>query len=395
MRKLLLKLVLFALLLSPPYLLPFAVLWFSGEITPVSKVVREQMHGTRQVYYAPVYSEPRMLFKLRSAQARQPEVLVMGTSRAGQIRAEFFRKDVRFYNASMATETLSDYRIFLEHLPSEHLPKLVIAGLDQRYFNPHDRPAGSFEINVTNASSPWRVPLILAAQWRKIYADYGDEKFRLKTIWQQPGDDVKRIGLRAVMLGDGFRNDGSFYYCLTTVEERRNLEGKSPSGFSWPGMSDEEKHRNLETGLKLIDQGVRFFDFGNEVSPNALDELERLAAFCEQRKIHLVAFLPPFSHAAYERFKANGNHEYMFKIAGAAGPILARHGFALHDFIDLAALGIPDAQAFDMVHPTEKGMLRLFLRLAESDTVLPRYCDASALHNLLSRTDSDFSVFEN
>jgi hypothetical protein len=395
MRKLLAKIALLSLLVSLPYALPFAVLWLSGEITPVSQVVREQMEGRHLVYYAPVYSEPRMLFKLQSAQARRPEVLVMGTSRVGQIRSEFFRQGVSFYNAGMATETLSDYRVFLEHLPQEHLPKVVMAGLDQRYFNPNDRPAGSFEINVTQASSPKRVPLILFAKWRQIYADYRDGKFRLATIWQRHGADPKLVGLRAVILGDGFRNDGSFYYCLNTIEERRNLEGKRPSGFSWPGLTDLEKRRNLEAGLSLIDKGVRFSDFGGEVSPESLVELERLASFCRQRNIHLIPFLPPFTHLAYERIKANGNHGFMFKLPTVAGPILERYGFALHDFSDLGALGIPDSQAFDLVHPTEKGMLRLFLRLAESDTVLPRYCDASALHNLLSRTDSDFSVFEN
>jgi hypothetical protein len=393
-KKLIAKILLFGLLISPPFVLPMAVLWLSGELTPVSKVVRAQMAGKQQVYYAPVYSEPRMLFKLRSSQARRPEILVMGTSRAGQIRSEFFRPGASFYNASMATEMLADYRIFLEHLPAEQLPKLVIAGLDQRYFNPHDKPAGSFAINVTNADSPWRVPVILAGKWRKIYEDYFAGKFHLAKVWNQPADD-RLIGLRAVMLGDGFRNDGSFCYCLTTVEERRNLEGKSPSGFAWPSLTEAEKRRNLDEALKLIDKSVRFFDAGDAVSAESLAELGRLAAFCQQHKIHLVAFLPPFSHAAYERFQTNGKHGYMAKIAPAAQPVLQGHGFTLHDYTDLGALGIPDSQFFDLVHPTEVGMLRLVLRLAESDPVLARYCDVPALKDQLARASNDYTVFEN
>ena len=213
----------------------------------------------------------------------------------------------------------------------------------------------------------------LTGNWRKIYADYHEGKISLASLRGREDGGARRIGLRAVMNGDGFRNDGSYLYA-------RNIAG---------GL------RDLNEGLSRIEQGGYRFDFGQEVAPTALAELDRLLRRCRERQIHLIAFLPPYAHVAYERLQATGRHQYIFAIEPLARPIFERHGFTLHNYSDLGALNIPDTESFDVYHPTEKGALRLFLQIIAAEPVLQRYCDPVTLQEALAHSDNAFYVFKN
>lgn len=374
MKKFLRKLALFALLLTPLFALPAGVLLLSGELIPVECVARAQFQGGRPIYFGCAYSEPAALLKLRGTQLRRPEVLALGTSRVLQFRSEFFKPAVNFYNAGLAIENLSDIREFIERLPRGSEPKVLIAGLDQRTFNPRDRSnsPGGIRATLADARSPRRILRTFTDNWRKLYADYRAGKIPLARLRARE-DGVRRIGLRAVVDGDGFRNDGSYYYA-------RNITG---------GL------RNLDEGLHRIRNGGYRFDYGQEVAPGALVELRRLLDLCRERRIHLVAFLPPYAGVAYEELRATGRHGYIFAIEPLARPIFEQHGFTLHDFSNLGALGIPDTESYDVYHPTEKGTLRMFLRLLTLEPALAPYTDPDALQAALIRSSSDFYVFEN
>ena len=74
--------------------------WHSGEALPIKIVVNQQqssegiIYGTRQI-------EDILSYKLASYEWRQPDILILGSSRLLQFRSEFFNNDPgAVYNAS-------------------------------------------------------------------------------------------------------------------------------------------------------------------------------------------------------------------------------------------------------------------------------------------------------
>ncbi|MBZ0286501.1 MAG: hypothetical protein K8I30_02725, partial [Anaerolineae bacterium] len=99
MRNFALKLGLFLL----PFILllgtPLALAVYSGEAMPLY-LVDQLTAGDQPAIYAPALPGIEFAYKLRELQARQPEVVVTGSSRMYMFRAELFHKNPdAFYNA--------------------------------------------------------------------------------------------------------------------------------------------------------------------------------------------------------------------------------------------------------------------------------------------------------
>ena len=107
-----------------------------GELTPVADVVEAQRRSPE--LYDPV-GHPRSVvpkYKLLSAIARRPEILVLGSSRANSLRGEFVRPPSdRFYNAAVwSAESIGFARQFLQHLPEDCLPRHLLLDVDPWWF---------------------------------------------------------------------------------------------------------------------------------------------------------------------------------------------------------------------------------------------------------------------
>src|SRR5438105_3236288 len=125
------------------YMLPVAIYVISttsaaayaGEYTPLRQVIALQA-GDQPVLYGRAYRDNYFSFKLLSTLYHQPDVLAVGSSRTQQFRSMFFDKDsATFYNAGQAAQSIYDMKQFINALDPAHLPKVLILGLDQPWFN--------------------------------------------------------------------------------------------------------------------------------------------------------------------------------------------------------------------------------------------------------------------
>jgi hypothetical protein len=331
---------------------PACLMLAAGEFATIRHVVDLQATSAAPVYFGRAYSDPTARYKFVSVVERRPELLVLGTSRVLAIRSAAFKADSRFFNAGNGVTRLRHYRAFVQRIPAGQEPRLLLLGLDQYFFNARfDKlAADGFEAQWEQDPEPTG---IFFGSWKRVYGDYFSGKFGLPDLVDTPGQT--RIGLNARVQLNAFRKDGSYTWASYVAD---------------PANPRHEDHGFRNT-LDRIAKGNRRFEYGEQVSDAALQEVDALLRDCKARGIHVVAFLPPFAHTVLRSMRErSADYGYLAGIMPGLRPIFLRHGFVLEDYSDLAGLGATDRETIDGFHGSEKAYLRLLLRLSESDALL-------------------------
>ena len=168
-------------------------------------MVRAHDSNTQPVLIGLAFSNPEAYINLQSVISRGPEVLLLGSSRVGWIRSTFFNRNVNVYNAGISVQKIGDFTRFLDRIPADKTPKVMIIGLDQRFFNPNSDPLTPDGIDSLLTE---QVPAMdVLSNWSSVYEDYFHGQISLEKLFRASGS---RIGLEAIMKGSGFRNDGSY-----------------------------------------------------------------------------------------------------------------------------------------------------------------------------------------
>ena len=382
MKKFLFTLFLFVL---PPLtlILPaVVVMGVSGEFYSIEGVVREQMRGDRVVMYLPSYSYFAQAIKLQAVIERKPQVVALGTSRAGFFRSAFFTDKSVFYNASGAVAALSDFKNFVDSLPSK--PKILIVDMDQGFFDPANEKNRQVERPNPFTASVSRQDVIIESLfnhggWWQVYADYAAHKFTLNQL----GDDtssVEHIGLHALSQTTGLINDGSDY----------------DGAFFADRAAQQTMLRTIESVASTTSQTTSGYEYGADISPTALAVLRDFLATCKADHTVVIGFIPPMPHAIYEKMSQYPDAYYAHALK-ELGPTLQRvyaeYGFDLIDSTDPASFGSSDKEMVDVKHASEKSYLRLFIRMAQSHPELGTLADVPYLQARLDGAKSNFEVF--
>jgi len=376
----LVKLVLFVAPIVVYVALTVVIPLYAGEFSAVDEVAARQSAG-EAILYGPAYRDNYYVFKRASTIHRRPDVLVLGSSRSMQFRAGLFGPNERFYNAGGAAQSIFEARRFVMDLPVDALPRVLIVGLDQPWFN----------AQTGGQSSPSRIPHQIDAEQgaaanramntsRFFFWDLCQGKIPLRQLLrrQDPVYGRTAVGIAAAVRGSGFRNDGSYQYGTL--------------------LNPEPVDRRMAEGYQRLRDGAGHFAPGDAVLQPGLDEVEALLAFARARGIEVVGFAPPYAPGMYRMMEEDGHHTYRAKSASRLTAAFERHGFRFFDFSDAAAVGAGDDDMFDGFHASEFVCLKMYLAMLESlPGTLGRHSDlgflreratAPRVHRLLA-FDSD------
>lgn len=335
------------------FAVPVYVLVASGELLHVSTIVKLQNSTKQGSLVGIAYSNPVVPYKINRMIDQDAEVVALGTSRVMQFGSISFARPNAFYNAGGGVETLADFRPFLEQIPSSAQPKVLIIGLDQYFFN-RAWLLDTLKSPPPSSTDPRDTLGTIIGSSPKIYFDIFTK--RHNNILQQlfrPRGDIKRIGLEAFVLHEGFRGDGSFDYGMT--------------------LDSSPATRTLDA-LQRIDQGNLRFQRAKDVDPEAVALVDQLLAYCHSRGIRVIGFLPPYAHVVYVKMKMQSPaYDYLDKIVPSIQPSFDRYGFTLCDFSDLAGLGISDDHVIDGFHGDEEVYKLLLRGLSDRDSALRSY----------------------
>ncbi len=368
-----LKLFLFSLPFAIAFLVFTGILIYSGESMPLSMVVAIQQ-GDVPVLYRPRYGNRDFTYKLLSTEARQPEVLAIGSSRVLQFRSVFFNRDSSvFYNAAAPAWSLQRVDEFMRALSPDALPEVLLLSIDQVWFNPNFVPE-TWEPEVSDFEQIFLVNRSVIqdtlAGIRPL--DYGQLLRRT-----EPGFGGMALGIRAITDGHGFRNDGSEQYGDFLIAHWLTPE--------------TERNRHLE----WMRNGENMYVYGDSVSEEAITLLNSLLQYCQERGILVVGFFPPFAPTLYDEMLANGQHTYMPQASARVSALMAQYSYPFFDFSDGGQFG-GDGDFFDGWHGSERINLQMYITMAQAlPNVFGQYSDLAPLQRAVSEAQDTFNLFGN
>lgn len=347
------------------------------------KKVAEQQLSSSPVLFGRAYSDVDKNFKILSAKLRGAQVLALGTSRVMNIRSEFFRPEITFYNAGGGAKESGDLVNFLESLPPEKRPKFIILGTDQRWFKPGFKPE-STDINqvfVLHRSSTANDPAweqFFIYGWRKIYLDYFQKKFRLSDVFQNK-TDMSQVGLNAIANGNGFRNDGSFYYndFINNPDKQTILKS------------------SIDEILARIKPGQNNLEYGSELDTKSLQNVEDFLTACKKYHIIVIGYMPPYALVAYQKIQAIDSLDKAVadNLSRTLENLFNHYGFNFYDLSDMKKFGGKDEELIDSQHGSDKTYARIFISLAEQDSVLNDFVDSPKLKEALRLSTDNQQIF--
>ncbi|HVN26453.1 MAG TPA: hypothetical protein VMT99_02255 [Candidatus Paceibacterota bacterium] len=366
----LLKIALFALPFVIVFGLPVFALWRAGEFMSYEAIQAQRMQRPMTVELT--YSGQMYYLDLDSVVRFRPQVLVLGSSRVEEVRSTFFDASATSYTVTPIMQQIGNFAQFVRAIPASSTPRILVIGLDQKFFNPNYDASAFGPDDITPSLGERQVPATTVlgnwwAHWSAIYGYYLDGRFPAGELVHP---SATAIGVWAVGNHTGFRNDGSY---------DPGLDLYSPA------------YQNVS--LSDIDLGIDGFEYADAISTSSLATLDALLADCAARGIHVVGFVPPFSPVIYGKVSSlPANYGYLGEITPRAGALFKKHGFSFFNFTDPTSVGVVQDDMMDGLHPTERGMLKLFVAMANGDPVLRRYADPAFLQSQLAASDREVDV---
>ncbi|MFM7056411.1 MAG: hypothetical protein ACKO2P_05760 [Planctomycetota bacterium] len=356
---------------------PVTLLALSGEAFRDIDPVLESTLRSRQGLIGFAWNEQNYPYMKLRGLLLQPrcEVVALGSSRVLQFRREMFR--CSFWNAGYTIQTADDFREFLQLIPEDRQPRLLLLTLDQWMFNSNWIASAG-----RGSTGSWtNKPSMNLQQGLRLVPDViGDTlRGRIRPAALLDNRSDAPFGLNAWQNRKGFRADGSFDY-------GRQLEQRLSGDPQCPDFE-------FAASLRRVREGRERFQYGEEPDPAALQEIGELLKECSRRQIRVTACLPPFADVVADAMRTSGRHNDFVKLPEMLRHVFAGSGHELHDFDRMSACGSRDAEAIDGFHAGETATLRMLIRMLQAGSQLRDCCDQAALDTALQHAPGPFHVY--
>ncbi|KQZ01899.1 hypothetical protein ASD45_14340 [Pseudolabrys sp. Root1462] len=286
-------------------------------------------------------------YKLPIIAAQNPEIVVVSSSRAGQMRSAMF-KPYRLYNASFTSWNLEQMFQMVDRITRVSKPRTIIVEIDYFMFSDaYEKSVG--EQRAMYFDNEWRFRydsffnfIRLMTSRPALLKNYvlprlsGEEPAKL--------DGMRLIGIDAMATQAGFRVDGSYRY---------------PTGLIASATDQTKNNRGL----------IESVPGAPHIDARQMAALERLAALARDRGVKLVAMQLPYLKASVEFLNNDpGYRPYAGLWREFESEAMSRKFEQLGiPFFDLCCVSFNDeaSEFVDAIHVGERGMIQVLLTLAE------------------------------
>ncbi|MEG0179953.1 MAG: hypothetical protein RR508_00135 [Oscillospiraceae bacterium] len=331
----------------------------SGELLSMEDIADKMVSGDAELLGFS-YRNDSFVHKHLVASRKSADLLVLGTSRAMQFHDEFFT-DLSFYNAGGSAAYLSENLFFLQNLPQQSLPSILILVTDQNFYN----EVWSGDVNPDYSYTPTAIDA--ANKLSRLLGDF--YKVRLDKLIFANGD---KIGVAANIRGSGFNRDGSYNY----GEMLTNPKLLNDKNFA-------------ETFTKIKNSTARF-EQAEEIYTPSLDETEKLLSFCNENNIQVVGILPPYAPSVINEMRSSGQYGYIDKLYSTLLPMYTKYGFELYDYSFLE--NSKDEQFIDGYHGSDRVYAQITLELADKSQSLAPFIKKPDISQLLQDTGNPLTI---
>jgi hypothetical protein len=342
-RRFTLKLILFTLPLALSFSVVIGLAIYSGEAMPLRWVINMQLHDPT-IVYDPTTHEHIFAYKAAMMHERQPEVVIVGSSRVAFYHSGLLNKNQqRFYNAGGLGWELREIEAIVDQFNVENKPQVLVFAVDQWLFN---------------ADTAWertQFPLLstyidldatqVALATRRMLKNIALGKIHPFQT-ENPLNGRRALGFFAITSGRGYLADGS-------MQERS-------------APSEENAERRRQRSVRQFENGVTFCLPGAMVSMDALAQLDRILRKADALGIEVIGFAPPFIPEVYRQLTNDVRYTYYPQAVLDIETTFERHGFSFFDFGDVTVIGGIREEFLDFVHTSEGLTLKLWVYLVQS-----------------------------
>ncbi|HLZ03219.1 MAG TPA: hypothetical protein VKR55_13860 [Bradyrhizobium sp.] len=319
--------------------------WHSGATVPLSSIAREQQDSDKILWLGAF--KDYAAYKLERIKLVQPEVLLVGSSRCAQARAQMFRP-YKTYDGCLTAWPLEHVVDFIDRATRIAKPRVVIVALDWFLFGDTLAEAWRKErtmdfrqgLNSHRRKVHDLIDFAKQTHWNlhELLASMERDKF-------EPIDRNRLLGIEATRGQFGFRSDGSIF--VAPVYRR---------------IADEQLAKGVEnvTGS---------FPGGQHLSEKQFRHIEQLSQLARNRGFTLVAIQFPIFKPAADFMDTSQSY---WPYAGlwrelrseATAERFERLGIRFFD-MSRDPLNADPENFFDPAHPTERGVLRTIIKLLD------------------------------
>jgi hypothetical protein len=350
-------------LISLPFAVNYLFLLRANEASSYAAIVERQL--ARGALYGSALNGNDLKYKVELIRGVRPEVVLIGSSRAMQVRDLVFTRP--FVNAGGVSSNLLESETFVAQMLEAHVPKLVLYFVDYWWFNSRwEQASNRYLIDETALSF---AKLTSPFQWMRdgriswdLYRD-----MLLEGRHENAYTRFETLGVFATTHSLGYRTDGSFF------NSRGLKRDEGVIAYYWDELKSIEKGRSERVNLGLGD----FVDEGN--LRRYLRILERL----EQRGVTVVVVMPPIAPRYLKAIRAHSQEAFVTPLAAR----LSKEVPSLYDFTEFPVPGNADCEYADGYHPGDTLSLRLMKAILERtpDSPLKPYLDLPKLDQYLAR----------
>jgi len=320
-------------------------------------------------------------YKLQAIKAYKPEVIVIGSSRSSQFRSLFFNQDPSiFYNASIFNWSQpSQLESFFDELIAlDTPPQYVLWGLNQAIFsNQYVDTASNIQYEPDNFST-MRLALGMWEQTTLMNYNIDMNAIINRT---EPANNGRAIGIDTFGQGNGWRNDGSFQFNATLLD---NPDLKGSDGLPMQlNVTDLAVAINTNAIIR-----------GDSLNQDSIDALHRIINKAKANNIHVIGFFPPYAPSTNQEINARSDFDFLIQARESVPQLFASYDLTFFDFTDAEDWGIEDDMMTDYWHPSERASLMMYMAMLEElPAILGEYSEPNFLLRQLESSESSIDVF--
>ncbi|MDH5755208.1 MAG: D-alanyl-lipoteichoic acid biosynthesis protein DltD [Nitrospinota bacterium] len=339
-----------ALLLASPLGVCMVFLVQAGEQTHFARIAAEQLRTG--AVYGTALNQNNFLYKLELASAARPDVIVLGSSRAMQLRKEFFNQTM--INCGGAMNSTFEGLFFLQRLLERHRPQVDIITLDFWWFALEGARPERMEYHSNSGD------IITAKKLYTPLAYLAMNKIPPKVFWRTlvhgPGEDV--IGIQAIVTGWGIRPDGSVFYSQVF------------------DMEFEHHDIRLAQARSAATTGQGHYKRARATARGRMDDLGEIINLLRQHDVTPIFIMTPLAPPVMDAI-GKEKLDHVDKLEEYA----RQAGVELYDFHDARAMGSTECEFLDGLHGGDVANQRMLLEIARinPESALAPYLNVEAM----------------
>lgn len=322
-----------------------------GELDISSVVSRQLARGPNRLFLSGVHQQA-LPYKMALMDRIRPQVVAIGSSRAMQVRGEFFARS--FTNLGGSANSIPELELLAGSLAhAARRPSLAIVFVDPWWFS--DKFSEAY------------VPATASQYPRYLFGDLLIETALLlrNGNWLSRHVSTRNLGIFAMLKNEGFSRDGSYDYLATVTGQRQSGD----IHFSYT--------------MGLIAQSGRRFERGAHADPLLVARACRSLASIRENSDHLIVIAPPLAPKIW-REMSRGGFDYIAVVNRRLQQCLP--GTTFIDAVDPARLpGATDCEFFDGFHGGDTVYARILARIASIDPAARASIDFRHVDAFISR----------